>query len=96
MKISTLSLELLSGQTKIFDGVANLTELKVQLRNILDSVDFVEVNDALTMPKLIIEVQFSQVEITFTYELLDKEEGFLILYYNNGKEADNFKRSLVL
>ncbi|MCL1146708.1 hypothetical protein L2747_11930 [Shewanella marinintestina] len=92
MKISTLSLELVSGETQQFGGVTSLTGLKVRLKEILDSVVFEELavdasGDALTMPMLIVQAKIKQVEITFTYDLLSKEEGLLALYYTNAKKG---------
>ncbi|MEZ9597018.1 hypothetical protein AB4298_20580 [Shewanella sp. 10N.261.52.F9] len=91
MKITTLSLELASGQTQLFGEETTLAGLKAQLKDILDSVALVDANDVLTMPTLIIQAKFRLVEITFTYELLDKEEGLLALYYNNGKDREQQK-----
>ncbi|GIU50622.1 hypothetical protein TUM4438_37300 [Shewanella sairae] len=92
MKISLLSLELASGQTQQFGGVSNKTGLKQRLNEIFDSVVFEELavdasGDALTMPMLIVQAKIKQVEITFTYDLLSKEEGLLALYYSNAKKG---------
>lgn len=89
MKISSLSLELASGQTQEFGAVTSRTHLKHRLKEVLDCVVFeepsVDGSGALTMPMLIVQVKMKQCEITFTYDLLSKEEGLLALYYTSAK-----------
>ncbi|WP_299807798.1 hypothetical protein [uncultured Shewanella sp.] len=89
MKLSSLSLELASGQTQEFGAVTSKTGLKHRLKEVLDGVVFeessVDGSEALTMPMLIVQAKVHQVEITFTYDLLSKEEGLLALYFTCSK-----------
>ncbi|GIU15400.1 MULTISPECIES: hypothetical protein [unclassified Shewanella] len=89
MKISSLSLGLASGQTQEFGAVTSRTNLKHRLKEVLDCVVFeepsVDGSGALTMPMLIVQTKVRQCEITFTYDLLSKEEGLLALYYTSAK-----------
>ncbi|ABZ76160.1 hypothetical protein Shal_1594 [Shewanella halifaxensis HAW-EB4] len=89
MKISLLSLELASGQTQEFGVVTSRTTLKHRLKEMLDSVIFeepsVDGSGGLTMPMLIVQAKVRQCEITFTYDLLSKEEGLLALFYTGAK-----------
>ncbi|MGS0825821.1 hypothetical protein ACVBIO_08420 [Shewanella sp. 0m-8] len=97
MKISSLSLEFASGQIQQMGAVTSRTTLKHRLKEIRDTVIFDEpapdgeqvkgdhLAEALTMPMLIVLAQVKGSEITFTYDLLSKEEGLLALYYTNAK-----------
>ena len=91
MKISSLSLELASGQTQEFGGVTSKTGLKQRLKEMLECIVFEEPSDdgsgALTMPMLIVQAKVKQCEITFTYDLLSNEEGLLALYYTSVKQG---------
>ncbi|GIU31460.1 hypothetical protein L2719_12230 [Shewanella schlegeliana] len=103
MKISSLSLELASGQTQEFGAVTNRTSLKHRLKEIMETVVFEELDlgskhsagatevsepsGALTMPMLLVQAKVKQVEIIFTYDLLSKEEGLLALFATCTKEG---------
>ncbi|MCL1139828.1 hypothetical protein [Shewanella pneumatophori] len=100
MKISSISLELASGQTQDFGAVTCSSHLKQQLNLVMQTVVFEEEesevgigaaeviqasSSALTMPMIVVRAKVRQREITFTYDLLSEEEGLLALYYTNDK-----------
>ncbi|MCG9729718.1 hypothetical protein L1D44_07620 [Shewanella sp. Isolate13] len=95
MKISSLSLISASGQTQNFGAVTDQASLKLRLKEILEAVVFEESslnetdgaagNGALTMPMLVVQAKLQRFEITFTYDMLSKEEGLLALFYTNSK-----------
>lgn len=92
MKISSLSLELASGQTQEFGAVTNRTSLKHRLKEMLNCAVFEEPtadgSTGLTMPMLMVQAKLRQREFTFSYDLLSKEEGLLSLFYTCDKSGE--------